>query len=136
MPIVLRDVHPDDLPALFEYQREPAGVQMAVFPPRDWDAFLDHWTHNVLGDPANIAKIVEVDGEVAGFINSFERGGERLVGYWLGSRFWGRGIATRALELLLSCETTRPLLAHVAKTNVASIRVLEKCGFMKNREET
>jgi RimJ/RimL family protein N-acetyltransferase len=30
---------------------------------------------------------------------------------------------------LLQSSTARPLSAHVARHNVASIRVLEKCGF-------
>ena len=136
MTVLLRDVRPDDLESLFEYQREPAAIEMAAFPSRDRDAFFAHWKTNVLGNPAGIPRIVEVDGEVAGFINSFERNGERLVGYWLGSRFWGRGIATQALEQLLKCDSFRPLLAHVAKHNIASIRVLEKCGFTICREET
>jgi RimJ/RimL family protein N-acetyltransferase len=43
--------------------------------------------------------------------------------------FWGRGIATAALSAFLSLEQTRPLHAGVAKHNIASIRVLQKCGF-------
>jgi RimJ/RimL family protein N-acetyltransferase len=135
MRIVLREVHPADLEILFAYQREPAATEMAVFPARDRETFLDHWQQNVLGDPAVLVKIVEVDGRVAGWINSFLRGSQRLIGYWLGSRFWGRGIATHALEQFLKCETARPLFAHVARSNHASSRVLEKCGFAASREE-
>jgi L-amino acid N-acyltransferase YncA len=29
---------------------------------------------------------------------------------------------------------TRPIYAYVAKTNAASIRVLEKCGFVRSDE--
>ncbi|HWM24181.1 MAG TPA: GNAT family N-acetyltransferase, partial [Chthoniobacterales bacterium] len=43
--------------------------------------------------------------------------------------FWGRGVATEALSAFLILEQTRPLHAGVAKHNVASIRVLQKCGF-------
>ena len=43
--------------------------------------------------------------------------------------FWGRGIATGALSAFLGIVETRPLFAHVAKANLGSIRVLEKCGF-------
>jgi RimJ/RimL family protein N-acetyltransferase len=32
--------------------------------------------------------------------------------------------------------TERPLYAHVAKHNAGSIRVLEKCGFRVEREES
>ena len=43
---------------------------------------------------------------------------------------WGRGIATRALQAFLQLEATRPLYAHAASDNGASIRVLTKCGFL------
>jgi RimJ/RimL family protein N-acetyltransferase len=61
----------------------------------------------------------------------FERAGKREVGYWLGSAYWGRGIATAALAALLREVTGRPLYAYVARSNVGSIRVLEKCGFTR-----
>jgi RimJ/RimL family protein N-acetyltransferase len=51
------------------------------------------------------------------------------VGYWVGREFWGRGIATRALAAFLDEVSERPIYAGVADTNLASIRVLEKCGF-------
>ena len=46
-----------------------------------------------------------------------------------------RSGATRALALLLEQVTTRPLYAYVAKHNLASIRVLEKCGFTITSED-
>jgi RimJ/RimL family protein N-acetyltransferase len=54
---------------------------------------------------------------------------ERAVGYWIGRDYWGKGVATRALSNFLRLVKTRPLYAHVAEHNVASLRVLEKCGF-------
>ena len=71
------------------------------------------------------------DGAVAGNIGCWEDDGRRLVGYWIGREFWGRGLATQALAELLDVVDARPLHAYVAKSNVASIRVLEKCGFVK-----
>lgn len=47
----------------------------------------------------------------------------------MGREFWGRGLATAALAQFLQIQTTRPLYARAAKDNVASIRVLQKCGF-------
>ena len=41
----------------------------------------------------------------------------------------GRGIASRALELLLDLVPARPLYARAASDNAASLRVLEKAGF-------
>jgi RimJ/RimL family protein N-acetyltransferase len=54
---------------------------------------------------------------------------EREVTYWIGRSFWGKGIATAALMSFLTIDPTRPLHARVAGDNVASHRVLEKCGF-------
>jgi RimJ/RimL family protein N-acetyltransferase len=55
--------------------------------------------------------------------------GKRHVTYWIGREFWGNGIATDALHRLLRVIHDRPIYA-TAKDNVASIRVLEKCGFL------
>jgi RimJ/RimL family protein N-acetyltransferase len=42
---------------------------------------------------------------------------------------WGRGIASRALELLLDLVPVRPLYARAASDNAGSLRVLGKAGF-------
>jgi RimJ/RimL family protein N-acetyltransferase len=75
-------------------------------------------------------------GQVAGNVVSFEQDGQREVGYWIGRRFWGMGVATAALSAFLDLVETRPLYACVAKHNVASIRVLEKCGFEISGEDS
>jgi RimJ/RimL family protein N-acetyltransferase len=126
---VLRDVREDDLDVFFEQQREPEAVAMAVFPAREREAFDAHW-RRVLADDRNVVRAIEVDGEVAGNIGSWEQDGRRLVGYWIGRDFWGRGIATSALAEL-AAELGRPLHAWVASSNLGSIRVLEKCGFVQ-----
>jgi RimJ/RimL family protein N-acetyltransferase len=125
----LRDVVEADLSILFEHQRDPEAVDMAAFGPRDLAAFSEHWAR-ILADDALIAKTVLVDGRVAGNVVSWEADGERLVGYWIGREFWGAGVATAALRAFVELVPARPLRAHVATTNVGSIRVLEKCGFV------
>ncbi len=126
--VILRPVAQGDLPILFEHQRDPEANRMAAFPARDWDAFMAHWTR-LLGDDSLVKRAVVVDGQVAGNIGSWEQDGRVEIGYWIGREFWGKGIATRALGAFLGEVPTRPLWAHVAAHNVASIRVLEKCGF-------
>ncbi len=66
---------------------------------------------------------------------SFETAGKTLVGYWIGKEHWGKGVASSALSLFLLQVATRPLYAHVARQNVASIRVLQKCGFTISAED-
>ncbi len=128
MIIHLRDPIPEDLPIFFVQQLEPAAVLMAAFPSREKDAFMSHWAKTA-ADPANLRKTILADGLVAGYVASFMRLEDREVCYWLGKEAWGKGIATKALADFLEIEIRRPLWARVAKSNPASVRVLEKCGF-------
>ena len=127
---VLRDVRADDLDAFFEHQREPEANAMAIFPPRDREAFDAHW-RRILADDTLIKKTIVHGDQVAGNVLSWQQDGQQLVGYWVGRAFWGKGLATRALQELVTELTTRPLHAWVATSNVGSIRVLEKCGFVQ-----
>jgi acyl dehydratase/RimJ/RimL family protein N-acetyltransferase len=126
--IELRPVVESDLPIFFEQQTDPEATRMAAFPARTRDAFIRHWRH-VLNDESVLLKTILYNGEIAGHIVSFKQLGEREVGYWLGRQYWGKGIATHALREFLKEVKTRPLYAHVAKHNIGSKRVLEKCGF-------
>jgi RimJ/RimL family protein N-acetyltransferase len=126
--VLLRDVETDDLPIFFEHQRDPVAVAMVVFRSRDKAEFDEHWA-KILADDACLKKTIVADGQVAGNIGSFGRDGKREVGYWIDRPLWGRGIASAALSAFLCLEQTRPLYAGVAPHNIASIRVLQKCGF-------
>ena len=108
---------------------------MAAHSPRDWAAFVSHWRHNVLGNQANETRTILVDDQVAGYVASWEQDGRRLVAYWIGREYWGRGVARSALdEFLTTHEHQRPIYAYVAQSNARSIRVLEKCGFQRAGE--
>jgi RimJ/RimL family protein N-acetyltransferase len=133
--VVLRDVIDEHLPIFFEHQRDPEANRMATFHARDREAFAAHWA-KVLADPTVLKKTILLDGAVAGNVVSFVQSGRRLVGYWIGREYWGKGIATEALSQFLTIETERPLYALVAKHHAGSIRVLEKCGFAVCGEET
>jgi RimJ/RimL family protein N-acetyltransferase len=131
----LRNVEPDDLSIFYEHQLDPDATRMAAFPSRDRTAFDAHWATNILGNPAAISRTIVADGHVAGNIGSWTQDGVRLAGYWIGKEYWGKGVATRALAAFLHLVTERPIHAHVARHNVGSIRVLEKCGFRVERAE-
>lgn len=132
--IQLRDVIETDLPIFFQQQLDPEATQMAAYPSRAQDPFNAHWIR-IMSDNSIQIKTILFNGAVAGNIVCFEQLGEREVGYWLGREFWGKGIATQALTEFLSYIETRPLYAHVAKHNIASRRVLEKCGFTVSGED-
>ena len=131
--VILREVVDADLPIFFEHQRDPEAARMAAFPSRDHDPFMVHWT-KLRSDPSNISRTIVCDGQVAGYIGSWVADGRRLVGYWIGREFWGRGVATAALAAFVVEVKERPLHAFVAEHNVGSIRVLEKGGFVPSPE--
>jgi RimJ/RimL family protein N-acetyltransferase len=126
--VTLRDVTDDDLPTLFEHQRDEESTRMAAVPSRDREAFDSHW-RRIRADDAVVTQTVVADGEVVGDVVCFGQGGQQLVGYWIAREHWGRGIATEALTQFLEQVASQPLHAHVARHNAGSIRVLEKCGF-------
>lgn len=118
----------DDLGWLYKFQCDPQSNRLAAVYPRREPDFYSHWHHS-LNDAEIVAKAIAVDDEPVGCISCFRCNGRDSIGYWIGRLFWGRGIASAALSMLLDLETRRPLHARVAKDNPASIRVLQKCGF-------
>ena len=82
---------------------------------------------------------IEVDGEAAGGIglalkSDIERRSAE-IGYWLGEAFWGRGIVTAAARALTAYGFEAFDLARIFAVpfanNHASIRILEKCGYVR-----
>ncbi len=133
--IYLRPPTEADLETFYEQQLDPEATRMAAFRAREREPFMAHWKKIMADDTVRLRTIV-YQGRIAGNVVSFEQSGEREVGYWLGREFWGKGIATGALRLFIEGETVRPLYAYVAKPNIASQRVLEKCGFLLLLEDS
>ena len=82
---------------------------------------------------------IEVDGQAIGGIglelktDIFRQTAE--IGYWLGPRYWGRGICSEAVPAVTrwAFETLpfRRIYAGVFSNNAASMRVLEKAGYTR-----
>ena len=125
----LRPVQPGDLPRMYDLQLDPESNRMAVTIPRTLEAFDAHWA-KVLDDPGNTTRAVLVGEALVGYISCFPMDGQDHVGYWIDRAYWGMGIASRALQLLLREVAKRPLVATAATSNGASLRVLQKCGFV------
>jgi RimJ/RimL family protein N-acetyltransferase len=126
----LREVVEADLPVFYEQQLDPEASRVAAFPSKDRTSFTAHWAR-IMSDDTVVIRTILFEGQVAGSLVSFLQDGRREVGYWLGREFWGKGIATQALAAFLAVVQERPLFAYTAKHNLASIRVLEKCGFRR-----
>jgi RimJ/RimL family protein N-acetyltransferase len=82
-----------------------------------------------MSTPRVTLRAVTSDEYLVGTISSFVLDGVMEVTYWIDRSYWGRGLASRALELLLQEVTDRPLRARVASDNIGSLRVLSKAGF-------
>lgn len=131
--IKLRQTNPKDLETLFEFQLDKEANYLAAFTsenPTDKEAYFEKWTKLLLNEKIN-AKTIFLGIEIVGIIAKFEMNGNAEVTYWIGKKFWGRGIATTALKKFLEIEKARPIYGRIAFNNFGSKRVLEHCGFSK-----
>jgi RimJ/RimL family protein N-acetyltransferase len=133
--VTIREVRDSDLPILFEHQLDPEAAKMVGLPSRDHDNFYAHW-QKILADETNFLRTILFEDQIAGFLCSFVKiNNEREVGYQLGREFWGKGIATQALQLFLPIIPYRPLYGVTPTINIGSQKVLTRCGFILEGEE-
>ncbi len=121
-----------DIAPAFALQQDAEARVMAGVKPRSWETFCARW-EQVLGDAKVTMRTIEADGAFAGSVNVFQPEGtaENAIGYWIAREWWSRGVATRAVGLMLVEVSTRPLVAHVKAQNGASLRVLARNGFVE-----
>lgn len=82
---------------------------------------------------------IEYEGNLCGVIgitpqtDVYRKSAE--LGYWIGEPYWGQGIATQAVEMILKYGfehfDIERVYAGVIEPNVASMKVLERNGFIK-----
>lgn len=143
LEVRLREAQPLDVATLFAFESDPAWRTMAMVKPRTREAFEAIWEKVFQDQAASAGAPRETSPQHRVILANIGRGWEVCgaigcrrtdegwsVGYGLGAAYWGRGIASRALALLLADVKRRPLLARAAASNAASIRVLEKNGFV------
>ena len=126
------------LPAIADDPWVARWMNPSRFPSPYTRADADAWVRIAMADDPPRFFVIEVEGEHAGGIgldpsSSAELVGVAHIGYWLGRRFWGRGIATDAARALaryaFDARAIRRLETTVYVPNAASARVLEKAGF-------
>lgn len=133
MEFLIRATVVSDLEVFFLNQLDEESNQMAAFTsadPTDKKSYIDKWTR-LLSDETIHMKTIIYNDEVAGTVAKYEMDGKAEITYWIGKRYWGRGIASKAVEAFLRLEKKRPIYGRVAFDNVKSLRVLEKAGFVK-----
>jgi RimJ/RimL family protein N-acetyltransferase len=138
---VLRSWAPTDRASLVRHadNRKVWRNLTDAFPHPYTDADAGRWIEFANAGGRDIHLAIAIDGEAVGGIGAIGGTGvDRQTGrfgYWLGEPCWGRGIATaaaRALVRLLEDERRFARLeAPVFAWNPASMRVLEKAGFVR-----
>ncbi|MEP1470224.1 MAG: GNAT family N-acetyltransferase [Halieaceae bacterium] len=91
------------------------------------------WVHSAESDTVRHPYAVEANNELVACVSYWpdETGGIE-IGYWVGQEYWGKGIATQALQMLLAADffpDDERIVARIMEGNTGSQRVLEKCGF-------
>ncbi len=132
--ISLREFKEGDLDIFFKQQLDQEANQMAGFTardPSDIKAFDEKW-EKILADKNIIVRTIIYDNRVAGSMMKHDWFGVEEVSYWIGKEFWGKGIATKSLKSFITELNINPIFARVASDNLGSIRVLEKCGFVRS----
>jgi [ribosomal protein S5]-alanine N-acetyltransferase len=133
LDIKLRPTEFEDLGTLFLFQTDTEGGYLAAFMskyPTEKTAYIDKWT-KLLSNPTVNSQTIIIDKTIVGSIAKFVMEGDTEITYWIDRKFWRQGIATKALNELLTVETIRPIFGRVAFDNFASQKVLEKNGFVK-----
>lgn len=98
-----------------------------------------NFIEQVASNPRNLVRAITYQGELCGCIglhgqsDVYQKSAE--LGYWVGQDYWGQGIASAAVGLILDLGwktlDLHRIYAGVFSTNPASMRVLEKNGFKK-----
>ena len=124
----IRPIELGDLDTLYEIEVDPESNAMAVTIPRTKDAFDKHW-HVCLQQDNITPCAILFHEQFVGCISLFLIDGKMNLGYRIDRKHWGKGIATRAVKLILSECNVRPIHVSAATSNGASIHILEKVGF-------
>ncbi len=136
--ITLTKTIESDLNYFFQFQLDPEAIFMAAFTSKDpanKTAYIEKYT-KFLSDPTIRNMTIKAGDRIVGSIAKFLMEGEAEITYWIDKQYWGKGIASAALNEFLKLEKSRPIFARVAFDNFGSQKVLEKCGFIKIGKDT
>ena len=146
--ILLRKWQESDADALFKYASDPDVGPRAGWPPHKSVEESREIIKTVFNTDTMWAIVLKETGEAigcAGYLPAANSnlnipGDECEVGYWIGKPYWGRGICTEALKLVIdycfNVKGFKSLWGDYFLQNPASGRVMEKCGFKDTGRET
>jgi [ribosomal protein S5]-alanine N-acetyltransferase len=131
--IILSKTIEDDLKTLYQIQIDKEANYMAAFTSLESaqeNMYIAKYS-KFLNEPTINLQTIKVGEQIIGSISKFEMNNENEITYWIDKNFWSKGITSSALALFLQSEYARPIYGRTAFDNIASQKVLEKCGFTK-----
>jgi RimJ/RimL family protein N-acetyltransferase len=139
--IFLREYNYSDLERLVSLANNAnvARYLIYTFPNPYMTADAEWWIGTGSKQNGAITRVIEYQGLFVGSVGITPQSGWRdhiaEIGYWVAEDYWGKGIATAALRQMTTYGFTsrnfRKLYAPVLAPNIASMRVLEKCGYQR-----
>ena len=119
-----------DNPNIAINQRESFPHPYTIEHARNWIQFIKE---NEVKTRFVIATKNEAIGEIGVVIQPDVHLYSAEIGFWVGENFWGQGIMTQAVSWMMDyCFKElglRRVFADVIEYNLASQKVLQKCGF-------
>jgi [ribosomal protein S5]-alanine N-acetyltransferase len=138
--LTLRAFREEDVDPLFAIQWDHEAIRYTYTAPTRQDCA--HWLRTFAGLQSTLGfapwtVVLRTEARVIGWgglsIDPFDPGWGIEVSYFFDPAYWGRGYATELVRATLQHGFGTLLLAvieaFVRPANVASVRVLEKCGF-------
>ena len=98
--IELRPTEISDLNTLFEFQADKESGYLAAFMPKDPTdrlAYVNKYS-KLLNDPTVNNHTITLNNRIVGNIGKFVMEGNAEITYWIDRKYWGQGIATKALQ--------------------------------------
>ena len=146
--IILRPWLESDAAALFKYASDPDVGPRAGWPPhksveesreviKNFFSNEDTWAIEL----KETSEIIGCIGVLRAFVSNLKIAeNECEIGYWVAKPYWGKGICTEALRLVIdycfNVNKFNAIWGDYFPENPASGKVMEKCGFIDTGKET
>lgn len=140
--VSIRPLKSSDAPDIYENVKDKEIVTWTVSIPHPYPKdgalkFIRKARYNIKKERSYAFGIVLKDtGTVIGVVElmAFDwKNKNAEIGYWLGRKYWGEGLMTEAVRLILKFSFgnlgLHRIYARLFEDNTGSVRILEKSGF-------
>lgn len=146
--IILRPWLESDAEALFKYASDPDVGPRAGWPPHKSVEESREIIKSFFSNDDTWAIELKETSEIIGCIGVLIASVSNLkiaeneceIGYWVAKPYWGKGICTEALRLVIdycfNVNKFNAIWGDYFPENPASGKVMEKCGFIDTGKET